>query len=511
MEGLLINAVLVGLPDLPCHTRGWVFPDEGSAVLRLSDADSLVMRYRPPHPMLSRIKKVPETGPKTPFQRMLAARVKGRLLRVQQLRLDRVAFFFFEGEQGFVDTPPVRLVFELTGRNANLILTEPNELILGLDREIGAEINRYRILKPRFSYRPPPPYVKLDPRSLQPTDLEILLGTPLVEGLIQHVDGIGKALATEIVRQTGLTPRTTVTDTQLPLLYQTLLGLVHAPTVVTPLNEALAADWQSEEAETLKKPFLAILQKRRKAILGRLADQEIRLTRLAEAVTMRKKGDLLMAYAHQVPKGAQNIRLEDFETGEPLEIRLEPSQSARQNAERYYTRARRSVRLAERARQQIPEAKAALHAVDEEIAEVREADPKTLQQALRSTRSQTRARLGLRHTAPGGFEVWVGRSNRENDLLTRAARSQDIWLHVQGIPGSHVILRSGHIAAPLEALLFAAQLAAYHSKARGERGVAVDYTHKKYVWKPHKAALGQVLYTQAKTLIVSGEAPKDTE
>ncbi len=101
----------------------------------------------------------------------------------------------------------------------------------------------------------------------------------------------------------------------------------------------------------------------------------------------------------------------------------------------------------------------------------------------------------------------MGRNSKENDLLTRMAHSEDLWFHAQGLPGSHVILRTQGQATSLSDLLFAAQLAAYYSKARGEKNVAVDYTAKKHVWRPRKAAPGQVLYTQGRTLFVDAELP----
>lgn len=70
-----------------------------------------------------------------------------------------------------------------------------------------------------------------------------------------------------------------------------------------------------------------------------------------------------------------------------------------------------------------------------------------------------------------------------------------------------MILRTQGRPAPLPDLLYAAQLAAHHSKARGEKNVPVDYTAKKHVWRPRKAAPGQVLYTQVKTLFVDARLP----
>ncbi|MGI8747645.1 MAG: NFACT RNA binding domain-containing protein, partial [Deinococcus sp.] len=117
--------------------------------------------------------------------------------------------------------------------------------------------------------------------------------------------------------------------------------------------------------------------------------------------------------------------------------------------------------------------------------------------------------FGIRYRAPCGHEVLVGRNNKENALLThRLGRSSDYWFHVQGFPGSHVLVRSGGQDLQTPDILFAAGLAAYHSKARQSGNVAVDYTRVKQVWRPKGAAAGQVHYSQQKTVYVDPERPE---
>jgi predicted ribosome quality control (RQC) complex YloA/Tae2 family protein len=72
-----------------------------------------------------------------------------------------------------------------------------------------------------------------------------------------------------------------------------------------------------------------------------------------------------------------------------------------------------------------------------------------------------------------GFEVLIGKGDADNDALTfRVAEPRDFWLHVSGVPGSHVVVRNPEDLPelPREVLQEAARLAAWHSKARGSRG-----------------------------------------
>jgi predicted ribosome quality control (RQC) complex YloA/Tae2 family protein len=90
--------------------------------------------------------------------------------------------------------------------------------------------------------------------------------------------------------------------------------------------------------------------------------------------------------------------------------------------------------------------------------------------------------------------VLVGRSDADNDRLSmKVARETDWWLHVRGMPGSHVLLRGAEGAEPdRDTLERAAAIAAYYSKAREAGVVAVSCTLARYVTKPRGAKPGTV-------------------
>ncbi|MGQ9735549.1 MAG: Rqc2 family fibronectin-binding protein [Thermaceae bacterium] len=508
MEGLLLHALLREIP-LPAENLGLAFPDEATVALLLRGKEgrifNLVLHYRPPRPGLYLEEGRLSGEAKTPFQRMLEARLKGPLLRAEQLKLDRVVFFHFAGTKGFVDTPPHRLVFEATGRNANLLLLDEEGRILAVDRPISRAINRYRELRPGLPYTPPPPYEKLDPRTLTPEALNPLVGKPLKE--VQNlVDGIGPELSRELAARLGLTPGSLLAKTHLGPLYQAIQDLLENPKTRTELKEALRKEWEEEEKEALRKPLLDALERKKRTLLARLSDYQKALDRLEEAQELRGKADLLLANLHRLPKGAKEVELLDFE-GKPVVLSLEAGLSPAENAARLYERAKRITALAERALELIPKTEEALLEVEGEMKRLKEAPLEVLLKSL-SEHRRVEKTLGLRYTSPSGFTVLVGRNAKENDLLTRLAHSEDLWFHAQGVPGSHVILKTEGKTPSLEDLLFAAQLAAYHSKARGEAQAPVDYTKKKYVWRPRKAPPGQVLYRGAKTLFVDARPPE---
>ena len=103
-----------------------------------------------------------------------------------------------------------------------------------------------------------------------------------------------------------------------------------------------------------------------------------------------------------------------------------------------------------------------------------------------------------------GTLVYVGKNNKQNDMLTvRTAKKNDLWFHVQKMPGSHVIVKAENRQVPENTLLEAALLAAYYSKGKYSTNVAVDYTERKNVKKPKDAKAGMVIYENFKTIFVT--------
>lgn len=95
---------------------------------------------------------------------------------------------------------------------------------------------------------------------------------------------------------------------------------------------------------------------------------------------------------------------------------------------------------------------------------------------------------------PGGWEILVGRTDRDNDYLSlKIAGPNDWWFHIKGMPGSHVVLRVPTGEEPDRSVLKqVASIAAYHSKAREAGIVPVSCTRARYVTKPRGAKPGTV-------------------
>lgn len=257
-----------------------------------------------------------------------------------------------------------------------------------------------------------------------------------------------------------------------------------------------------------------------------------RLKLSTQADDFKDKADLLMAHLHCWEIGMKEITLTDFHSGESVIISLDPTKNAAQNAQSFYKKHQKQKRAAlaiapllEAVQQEIAYLEQVSTAVSlleqNELTALQEIRAELAQQgylkvtAEYAPRTKTNNKKNKsnrtkqeeipdchRFTTPNGFEVWVGRNNYQNDLISfRIAGEYDLWLHAQEISGSHVLLRlpAGAIAEDLD-LQIAANYAAYYSRARQSDQVPVVCTIPKYVFKPKGAKPGMVVYTHEKII-----------
>jgi predicted ribosome quality control (RQC) complex YloA/Tae2 family protein len=113
--------------------------------------------------------------------------------------------------------------------------------------------------------------------------------------------------------------------------------------------------------------------------------------------------------------------------------------------------------------------------------------------------------VARRFVSPDGFVVLVGRTAADNDVLSmKLADPADVWLHVAGASGSHVVVRNPDQLErlPRDTIRFAASLAAGHSRARAAARAEVHVAHCRDISKPRGAPPGQVALRRFTTVRV---------
>jgi predicted ribosome quality control (RQC) complex YloA/Tae2 family protein len=304
-----------------------------------------------------------------------------------------------------------------------------------------------------------------------------------------------------------------------------------AKTVQALLDEYYTAELDRQEFAQLHHQ----LSQKLGSLLGKLRQKastfEERLQQSDRADEYRQQADLLMAYLQDWKPGMKSITLVDFDTHQPVTIPLNPEKNAVQNAQALYKRhqkLKRARNAVEPLLNEVQEEIQYLEQVEASLAQLdryhNSDDLQTLQeireeligQRYLDTSEQRSRAIGFataqraiadvsepyRYRTPSGFELLIGRNNRQNDHLTfRMAGDYDLWFHTQEIAGSHVLLRLEPGTVPDEAdLQFAANLSALYSRGRQSDQVPVVYTKPKYVYKPKGAKPGMAIYKHERVL-----------
>ncbi len=278
------------------------------------------------------------------------------------------------------------------------------------------------------------------------------------------------------------------------------------------------------------------------------------LAALDEAARLREEADILLAFQSAAPAHAASVTLPNPFAGEDqpdatVTLTLDPRFSAVENANRRYAR----YHKLQRATGHIPGQIAAnalellrveqlatdldLAETSDEIAHVRrelveagylreKPDARMLRkpsmQGKGSGKGRTKGGKGakpgagqrkaeggtpLRRQIADGFIALVGKNSRQNEEVTfHQAASNDLWLHARGVPGAHIIIKSGGRPVSEAALGEAAALAAYYSQSRAAGTVPVDVTEQRYVRHMKGGGPGMVIYERERTLYA---APAD--
>ena len=456
-----------------------------------------------------------------------------------------------------------RLILELMGRNSNLILTDGENRILDCMRRVDFEMSEQRqVLPGLFYHRPPRQEGKLTPQELTKPALERLLAQTaapvhLDRWIVDHVAGISPLIARELAFGfCGETDADVLTLDRARLaeaLTQPSLLQARQPTLLlcggrpkdftycpirqygaymtartmpsfSALLDAFYTETEQRErmlqkSQSLRRTVTNLLERTRRKLAAQRKEREASLDR----ETLRRRGDIVTANLHAMTRGMTVLRAEDFyqEDMPEIEIPLRPELSPQQNAARFYKEYNKAKHAEKILAEQI-----ACGEIEEEylgavldelnraeserdLAEIR-AELEAggyVRSADRRRQQKQPASRPMRFRSSDGFEILVGRNNRQNDQLSlKTARRDDLWLHIQKFHGTHVIVCCAGAPVPDGTITEAAMLAAWYSQAREGQNVPVDVTQVRNLRKPNGAKPGMVVYDRYRTVIVTPDA-----
>ncbi len=535
--------------------------DEIHLLIRAKSVNQRLVISASPNAARVHLSQHSKTGPMEPpmFCMLLRKHLGGgRVMGVKRIAGDRILEIEISALSELGDVVSRTIVVEIMGRHSNIILRAEDGRIIDAVRHVGDDISRVRHVLPGLPYAYPPSQGKLDPDHATAGEIAqrlIETGGKLDKAIGSAIAGFSPQAAREACARIGMDGSDLVSSidadaagqalfdylANLPALGPCVVNLTEdgAPADVYPFpqlhqpfvqyNEypdgpsaALDAyfyerdrrDRMNQRAASLARTIKNHIERCEKKI----AIQNDALASAARMEEYRQCGELIQANLYRLKKGQAAAEVENFysEACEPISIPMDVSLSPEQNAQRYfklYQKARGARILAAEQKAKAEQELEYLEQMEDDLRKCTDAQGLSELRAMLVASGHVRqqaTRVKPRKEAPSqpmkfissdGIEIEVGKNALQNDRLTMGARGDELWLHAQKMPGSHVIVHSDTV--PETTLNEAAMLAAYYSKGVRSAQVPIDATLRRYIKKPGSTPAGFVIYTHQRTLYIT--------
>lgn len=482
-------------------------------------------------------------------KRLLGAKITG----VTQPSFDRIAKFTVSGYDDMGFPTEMKIVCEIMGKYANFILLDGEEKIISALKMIDFSASTIRQVLPGLKYQAPSMPEKILPlevnKQLFLEKFEEFSPEKTAEKFITSTySGIATQIAHEIVfRATGAVdvplmnvdreklfavveewqnllieekyvPTVAIDKTGKPIDYSympiTYLGDYATYKTFESFRELF--DLYFAEKDRLEKihqrahDIRTLLSNVKARTERKLAIQREALADSEKGEVYKRAGDLITANIYRIKRGDKTLTAVDYydENCPEITIDLDERLSAAANAQRMYKLYNKCKTAKNVLGEQILKWEDELRyiesvqvfldsaATEQDISDLRDelyssgyASRMKGYKPMKQSRSKP-----LSFKTSGGYTLYVGKNNVQNDRLTmKEAAKDDIWFHVKDMPGSHVILVTNGEEPSEVDYTEAASVAAGYSKATADL-VAVDYTRVKNIKKPSGSKPGFVTY-----------------
>lgn len=494
--------------------------------------------------------------------------IGGIILNIEQFNLDRVIFIDISAIDELGQPTEKRIVIEIMGKHSNIILIDKSSFkIVDSVKRIYEDMSRVRQILPGMIYEYPPLQDKVNPLDIAKEDFFSIMDSedknlPCFKFLYFNYLGLSPLISREICFDAGMDIDRNLGSmyeddrTSLYISFNKFMNQISReefnPVSVLNNNKTEILAFHALELNqfgTENRVFFDSISNlldnfyRRKDIIDRIGQKsqsikksiQVKLDRANNKLGKQKEellesqdrekykiyADLISANLHIIPRGVNSIELENFydenmnKLNIPLDIKLSPVA----NAQRYYKKYSKLKNAHQLLLEQIPNTEDEISYLENvlmsienstEIEELDEIKEELISEGYikgsikKKKKKEESVSKPLHYISKDGFNIYVGKNNKQNDYLTlKLSSKDDIWLHVQNMPGSHVIIEKMGKTIPLSTIEEAAILASYYSKGKNSNHVPVDYTERKNVKKPKNAKAGMVIYEDFKTIIIN--------
>lgn len=492
----------------------------------------------------------------------------GRIKKISQFSLERFLEITVENSNEFMQPVEIRLYIEIMGKHSNIILVDSDGNIIDCLKRISSDVNRFRQVLPGEKYVLPPLGNKInmlinDHNNIMLTIESSIKNDPsqtVSKWIVENLSGVNGTTAREILYRAGITDSKiicNITQNEWAALIKVISELARdissssfKPTIYLDDSTGIPVDFwvfpmfhkrqkSTQMQETSNAIDFYYAQKTKAENLEKIKERALveiskhlnkanqNLFRLKETLEKREDmekyrlwGEILYANIYRIEPGTCEVKLPNFyHPEEEIVIPLNKKYTPAHNAQIYFNKYKKlhSARVVSETRMQ--ETLNEINYLENVLTSIKNSETlddiidiyKELENQgyIKNPLKTAESRPGskpLKFKSSEGYIIYVGKNNRQNDVLTmRKAKPDDIWLHTKDIPGSHVVIDCNGESVSEKTLMEAGILAAYYSKARSGSNVPVDYTKKKFVRKPSGAKPGFVIYDHHKTLYVTPE------
>ncbi|SFV56106.1 Fibronectin/fibrinogen-binding protein [hydrothermal vent metagenome] len=364
--------------------------------------------------------KRPIQGYHAPFDTLLHSLVSAsKIINIEVPNNDRVIRFRLAPKSSYKDRQIV-LQFEFTGRHTNVILLDDNEVIIEALRHIDAD-SSFRVIRPGVKLLKIPPFER-------------------------------KEVAKEIK------------DIDLYLRQKYI-------------------DFEAKKVHGLKKQKLLMVSKKEEKLQKLLDKLDNPKTLARDEKKYQNIANIILANLYQIKPYDSKLKTYDFQ-GNEITIKLPKGVVRNRISEHFFNQAKRTRSKAknihiekENLTTKIAFYKNMLYAIEQakDSHELELLVPKR----AKAQRKKEKIKNGELFWIDD-YKVLIGRNSKENQALLKIAKSNDLWMHIRGIPSSHLIIKTDKQNLPDLVIKKAAKLCVDFSLTQAGDYV-VDYCKRRFV------------------------------
>lgn len=477
----------------------------------------------------------------------------GRIVSIIQPEMERIIKFEIEHLNELGDLCTKFLIVELMGKHSNIIFCQPDGTIIDSIKHISLNVSSVREVLPGRSYFIPNTMLKMNPTSIGAEDfMEKVLSKPLPVGkaIYTSLTGISPLIAEEICFRASIDSGMSasgLSDTEKLHLFGVFSRLMEdvenhrftpviiyrgkEPAVFSALPLTCYSDCESRNFDSISTVLRSYYAEKNASTRIRQKSHDLRHVVSTALDRTRKKydlqlkqlkdtekrekykiyGEMLNTYGYGLEEGAKSLTCLNYYTNKEITVPLDSQLSPQENAKKYFERYGKLKRtfealstLTEETHEEMEHLDSISTALDlaqteGDLAQIKEeliqAGYVKRHTSGKNAKKQKLTSQPLHYISSDGYDIYVGKNNLQNEELTfKFANGGDWWFHAKGIPGSHVVVKTGGDELPDRTFEEAARLAAYYSKNRSSEKVEIDYIQRKHVKKPNSGKPGFVIY-----------------